>query len=74
MTAISLPRVMRIAPGALNDLPAALTQLGLRSPAVLTDAFLAGNGALARLLAILKSAGCKRALTAKSGPIPPSFL
>jgi alcohol dehydrogenase class IV len=57
MTAISLPRVMRIAPGALNDLPAALTQLGLRSPAVLTDAFLAGNGARARLLAILKSAG-----------------
>jgi len=57
MAAISLPRVMRIAPGALNDLPLALSQLGLSAPAVLTDAFLAGNGALGRLLAILAAAG-----------------
>jgi alcohol dehydrogenase class IV len=59
MAAISLPRVMRIAPGALNDLPLALSQLGLGAPAVLTDAFLAGNGALERLLAILTAAGMK---------------
>jgi alcohol dehydrogenase class IV len=57
MASISLPRAMRIAPGALNDLPVALSQLGLRAPAVLTDAFLAGNGALGRLLAILAAAG-----------------
>jgi alcohol dehydrogenase class IV len=57
MAAISLPRVMRIAPGALNDLPSALSQLNLGAPAVLTDAFLAGNGALGRLLAILTAAG-----------------
>ena len=57
MSAISLPRVMRIAPGSLNELPSALSQLGLRAPAVLTDAFLAGNGALGRLLAILAAAG-----------------
>ena len=57
MASISLPRVIRIAPGALNDLPAALSQLGLSAPAVLTDAFLAGNGALERLLRILKCAG-----------------
>ena len=59
MAAISLPRVMRIAPGSLNDLPLALSQLGLSAPAVLTDAFLAGNGALGRLLAILAAAGMK---------------
>jgi alcohol dehydrogenase class IV len=57
MAAISLPRVLRVAPGALNELPAALSQLGLTAPAVLTDAFLAGNGALGRLLAILTAAG-----------------
>jgi alcohol dehydrogenase class IV len=57
MAAISLPRVMRIGPGALNDLPSALTQLGLRAPAILTDAFLAANGALGRVLAILNAAG-----------------
>ena len=57
MSAIFLPRAMRIAPGALNDLPAALSQLGLNAPVILTDAFLAGNGTLDRLLAILKAAG-----------------
>jgi alcohol dehydrogenase class IV len=57
MAAIFLPRAMRIAPGALNDLPASLSQLGLKAPVILTDAFLAGNGALDRVLAILMIAG-----------------
>lgn len=57
MPAIFLPRAMRIGAGALNELPAALAQLALGAPAILTDSFLAGNGALDRLLAILAEAG-----------------
>jgi alcohol dehydrogenase class IV len=57
MSAIFLPRAMRIGAGALNELPAALAQLGLKAPAILTDAFLAGSGALDRLLGVLAEAG-----------------
>jgi len=48
---------MRIGGGALNELPAALAQLGLKAPAILTDGFLGSNGALDRLLTILADAG-----------------
>lgn len=51
MSAIFLPRAMRIGGGALNELPAALAQLGLKAPAILTDGFLGSNGALDRLFA-----------------------
>ena len=57
MSAIFLPRAMRIGAGAANELPAALAQLGLGAPAILTDEFLAGSGALDRLLKILSDAG-----------------
>ena len=57
MAAIFLPRAMRVGAGALNDLPAALSQLGFGSPAIVTDAFLAQSGALDRLLGILADAG-----------------
>ncbi len=68
MSAIFLPRAMRIGAGALHELPAALSQLGLSSPAILTDAFLSGSGALDRLLAILTDAGMSA--RAYSGVIP----
>src|SRR3546814_45881 len=57
MPAIFLPRAMRIGAGALDELPAALSQLGLRAPAILTDAFLAGSGAIDRLVSVLAAAG-----------------
>jgi alcohol dehydrogenase class IV len=57
MSSIFLPRAMRIGAGALTELPAALAQLRLSAPAILTDAFLASNGALDRLLHILAEAG-----------------
>jgi alcohol dehydrogenase class IV len=57
MAAIFLPRAMQIGAGALHDVPAALAQLGLSSPAILTDKFLAGTGPLDRLLAILADEG-----------------
>lgn len=57
MSAIYLPRAMRVGANASAELPEALAQLGLRAPAVLTDPFLEGNGALDRLVAILADAG-----------------
>lgn len=49
---------MRIGAGALDELPAALAELGLSAPAVLTDPFLAGNGLLDRVMRLLADAGC----------------
>ena len=57
MAAIYLPRAMRIGAGALHELPAALAQLGLSAPAILTDPWLAGSGALNHVLDILAGAG-----------------
>lgn len=57
MAPIFLPRAMRVGAGAIRELPAALSQLGLKTPAILTDAFMASSGALDRLLAILTDAG-----------------
>ena len=57
MAAIFLPRAMRVGAGALNELPAAIAQLGFCSPAIVTDPFLAQSGALDRLLGILGDAG-----------------
>ncbi len=56
MSAISLPRLMRIGSGALAELPGALAQLGLHRPLVITDPFLSDNGALATLEAVLAGA------------------
>jgi alcohol dehydrogenase class IV len=57
MSAIFLPRAMRIGAGAINELPGALAQLGLKAPAILTDPFLADSGMLRRLLKVLEDAG-----------------
>lgn len=53
MSAIYLPRSMRVGANTLAELPEALEQLGLNSPVILTDPFMAGNGALARIITIL---------------------
>lgn len=70
MSDIFLPRSMRIGAGALGQLPAALAQLGLTSPAILTDAFLAERGALDRLVAILSDAGVAARCYARVIPDP----
>ena len=57
MASIFLPRSIRIGGGTIAELPAALAQFGLTAPAILTDPFLAQNGTLDRLLAILADAG-----------------
>jgi len=68
MSAIFLPRAMRIGAGSLADLPEALAQLGLTSPAIITDPFMATTGALDRVVTILAAAG----VTARSyaGVVP----
>ena len=68
MSAIALPRLIRVSAGALAATADALGQLGLNRPAIVTDQFLAGSGALDRLLAVLAAGGLQaRAFT---GAIP----
>jgi alcohol dehydrogenase class IV len=70
MAAIYLPRAMRVGAGTLNELPASLAQLGLGAPAIVTDAYLAGSGALDRLCAILTEAGMKPRAFGEAIPDP----
>ena len=52
-----LPGSLRVGAGALAELPAALGQLGLRHPLIVTDTFMARSGPLDRVRAILHAAG-----------------
>jgi alcohol dehydrogenase class IV len=70
LSAIALPRIIRIGAGALDELPTALVQLGLRRPVVITDRFFAGNGAVDRLRAVLASAGIETRVFADAVPDP----
>jgi alcohol dehydrogenase class IV len=64
MAAILLPRLMHVGAAAIEQLPAALRQAGLSRPLIVTDRFFAGNGALARVEALLQAAGiASRAFT-----------
>ncbi len=68
MAAIALPRTVRLGGGALDDVAASLEVLGLRNPAIVTDAFMAAQGVLDRLTGLLASAGLtSRAFT---GAVP----
>ncbi len=68
MTAIHLPRAMRIGGGALAELPEALAQLGLSRPAIVTDGWMASSGVLDRVTDILAAAGM--AARAFTGVVP----
>lgn len=57
MATIFLPRAMHIGAKASQDLPSAMAEMGFSAPAILTDAFLAENGALKGLLKTLSEAG-----------------
>ena len=57
MAQIYLPKAMRVGPGTVRELPEALAQLGLCSPAIITDAFLESSGALDTVVQALRSAG-----------------
>ena len=70
MAAIYMPRAMRIGAGALDELPAALAQLGLVAPLIVTDTYLAISGAVDRLSTILADAGMKARAFTKAIPDP----
>ncbi len=57
MASIFLPRAMRVGGGTLQELPAALAQLGFSRPVILTDAFMTSSGMLSRVLTVLAKAG-----------------
>ena len=56
-----LPKSLRVGGGALAGLPAALAQLGLSAPLIVTDPFMAGSGVLDRVLSVLRDAGIDQA-------------
>lgn len=68
MPAISLPRALRIGAGTTSELPAALAQLGLKAPAIITDDYLMKSGGADRIAATLAAKG----MTARifSGVVP----
>jgi alcohol dehydrogenase class IV len=57
MSAIALPRIVRVGGGALAELPQALAQLGLSRPFVVTDRFLVEQGMVERLAEALAAGG-----------------
>lgn len=70
MASIALPRLLRIGGGTLNETGQVLRQLGLSRPLVVTDRFLAGNGFVDRLLAVLDKDGIKAAVFCDAVPDP----
>jgi alcohol dehydrogenase class IV len=70
MSAIFLPRVVRIGGGALSELPDAMAQCGLSRPLIVTDRFLQDSGMVERLLAILSAAGMTGQVFAETVPDP----
>jgi len=70
MVAVTLPRIIRIGGGALAELPAALAQLGLSRPFVVTDRFLVEHGMVARLTDALAAGGMAAGLFADTVPDP----
>ncbi len=70
VASIALPRLMRVGAGASRLLPEVLGQLGLSRPFVVTDPFLAGNGAAATLTERLAAAGMKARIFSETVPDP----
>ncbi len=68
MTAIVLPRIVRLGGGAVDELAVSLDVLGFRQPAIVTDPFIAESGSLERLVGMLRTAGI--ASRAFSGVVP----
>ncbi|WP_296680553.1 iron-containing alcohol dehydrogenase [Novosphingobium sp.] len=57
MSAIHLPRTIRIGGGVLDELPAVLAAAGLSRPLIVTDSWIADCGILERVEALLARAG-----------------
>jgi alcohol dehydrogenase class IV len=70
MSAVALPRLLHVGVGSLESLPAALAQLGLRRPAVITDRFMAGSDDFERLQSLLSAKGGRSRVFSGSVPDP----
>ena len=66
MPAIALPRLISVGAKAIDELPLALSRLGLSRPAIITDPNLAKIGHLDRLLGVLAGAKVKPAIFAEA--------
>lgn len=66
MADLYLPRILKVGGGALAQLPAALAQLGLSRPFIVTDPFLAGSGLLDRLTEVLAAARLSHGIYAEA--------
>ncbi|WBO58132.1 MULTISPECIES: iron-containing alcohol dehydrogenase [unclassified Acidocella] len=72
MSAIMLPRVVRIGGGALAETGEALLQLGLTRPAIITDKFLLQSGMVERLQDVLGKSGLHASVFSDTVPDPTS--
>lgn len=70
MSAINLPRIIRVGGGALAELPDALGQCQLARPFIVTDPYLRDSGMLDRLLAVLGEAGITARCFTETAPDP----
>lgn len=72
MSAIMLPRVVRIGGGALAETGEALLQLGLTRPAIITDKFLLQSSMVERLQDVLGKSGLHASVFSDTVPDPTS--
>lgn len=70
MSTIILPRVIRLGGGVLAETGEALRQLGLHSPAIITDPFLQKSDNVKKLQTILEKAGLNVSVFAETVPDP----
>jgi alcohol dehydrogenase class IV len=56
VSAIYLPKIIRVGPGSSRELPELLAELGLDTPLLVTDPFIVECGYLGRLSATLDAA------------------
>jgi alcohol dehydrogenase class IV len=69
---VTLPRLMSIGGGALNELPDLLARVGISHPLVVTDPFMRSSGVLDRLTGLLDRAGIRWQTFADTVPDPTS--
>ncbi|MEQ3548968.1 iron-containing alcohol dehydrogenase [Pseudonocardia nematodicida] len=67
---IALPRLLRVGPGAADELGDVLSSLDLARPLVVTDAFLSGNGTAERVVAGLTARGITATVFDRTRPDP----
>ena len=70
MSTITLPRMVRLGGGTMEESGQALALLGLRKPAIITDRYLLESGAVARLQEVLAREGIEAGIFADTVPDP----